>query len=154
MTTERHPLDDLIHRLDITHDENSGVSANMLTVALGDALNEKNQHRLDGRISFSSVKKEIKRGHFSDWYIVIFIKLSEEGLSGKALNAYGQSSNHLPDDIFVENPNWRSDGVDETVRWLRAKPEFAEAMAIVEASLMKLDMDEVHLPPSRPGPRI
>lgn len=153
MSAEPHYLEDLIDRLALVHDENSGVGANMLTVALGDVLNQRSS-RIDERVSFSSVKREVKRGHFSDWYIVIFVKLSEEGLCAKRFNAYGQSEDHLSDDMFIESPQWRSDGVDETVRYLRGKSEFAAAKAQVEAALIKLEVGETVLAPSRPSRRI
>jgi hypothetical protein len=133
----QNPLEKLIQDMGLYAGQAVGVSANMLTVALADIINKEPVLRLGGKVSISSLKAQSAANQ--DWYIALFLSMESEGLRGKEITSEGKTRDTPVEELLVENPNWRSDGLTETVDHLRKQPAFAAAQALVYSELMRLD---------------
>lgn len=151
MSLVPHPLETLISSLGLYAGQAPGVSANMLTVALADILNDEAILRLGSRVFISSTRAQSNVNQ--DWCIALFLHLENEGVGGKLITSEGKTRDTPVKELLVEKTIWRAAGLTETTEHLRRDPAFKAARALVNSELMRLDaplLPTLH----RPSPRL
>ena len=127
-------LEDLIRDLRLRSDPSTGITPNLLTIALVDALKEESVPRIECDIRFSSIKANKN----SKACIAIFMHTEiTSTLSG--WTAEGNTPESPDEVLFVEGADWVCTELEDTCQSLRNNPAYNVARAIIQAGFLRLD---------------